>query len=117
MTGGVEDVAMEDDFALDFSHFGGDDGADVDAGFELRDEAVGCLVIVSAIRDGFLEPIEECDALIRSGRLAEVLEENDRAILRQRLGLSQRDCATLNAIWRKMRDRRFARSRATRKTT
>ena len=39
-------------------------------------------LLVPAVLDGGLW-VEECDRLIRAGRLAEVLEENDRLILGQ----------------------------------
>lgn len=55
--------------------------------------------------------IEEADRLIRHGRLPEVLEQNDRVILQDALGLSPRDCTMLKQIWSKMRDRRRARKR------
>jgi adenine-specific DNA-methyltransferase len=54
--------------------------------------------------------LNEADKLIRAGRLDEVLRENDRLILMEGMGLSKRDCATLRAIWVKMRNRRMARS-------
>jgi adenine-specific DNA-methyltransferase len=56
-------------------------------------------------------PIQEADKLIRQGLLAEVLEYNDRVVLREALGLSARDCTMLKGIWTKMRDRRMARKR------
>lgn len=61
-------------------------------------------------------PLEECDALIRSGRLETVLEENSRRILIQQVGLSKSECAILRGIWKKMRDRRLSRRRARTKT-
>lgn len=60
-------------------------------------------------------PIEECDRLIRAGRLSDVLAENDRLVLREGLGLSVADCALLHGIWVKMRDRRGARRRGGRR--
>lgn len=56
-------------------------------------------------------PITECDRLIRAGRLEEVLEENDRLILREGLGLTQGECETLRHIWDRMRNRRLNRRR------
>ncbi len=56
-------------------------------------------------------PVEECDRLIRQNRLADVLSENGRIILRGQLGLSAKECAQLKAIWEKMRDRRLSRRR------
>lgn len=58
--------------------------------------------------------IEECDQLIREGRLDRVLEQNDRLILERALGLSKRECGMLRSIWEKMRNRRMARKRRTR---
>ncbi len=54
-------------------------------------------------------PIDEADAMIRQGRLAELLKENDKRILMSGLGLSQGDCNALERIWTKMRDRRMSR--------
>lgn len=56
-------------------------------------------------------PLAESDRLTRKGRLDDVLEENARVVLQGHMGLSQRDCKTLQAIWTKMRDRRMARRR------
>lgn len=61
-------------------------------------------------------PLEECDALIRAGRLETVLEENNRRILMQQVGLSKAECAMLRGIWEKMRNRRLGRRRAGKKT-
>lgn len=61
-------------------------------------------------------PIEESDALIRAGRLETVLEENSRLVLRGQMGLSKAECDMLRSIWEKMRNRRFSRRRAGRKT-
>lgn len=55
--------------------------------------------------------IEECDFLIRSGRLEVLLEENSRLVLMSKVGLSKRDCGMLRSIWLKMRSRRNARRR------
>jgi adenine-specific DNA methylase len=57
-------------------------------------------------------PIEECDRLVRAGALERVLEENDRLVLQQGIGLDPADCAMLKGIWQKMRDRRISRRRA-----
>lgn len=54
--------------------------------------------------------LPDVDKLIRAGRLDDVLQENDRLILRE-MGLSDSDCRMLRAIWIKMRDRRLARRR------
>lgn len=56
-------------------------------------------------------PIEECDVLIRSGRLEDLLEENSRLVLVGQVGLSEKDCGMLRSIWLKMRSRRSARRR------
>lgn len=53
-------------------------------------------------------PIADIDSLVRAGKIADVLRENDRLILRE-AGLSQADCSMLEQIWRKMRERRFSR--------
>ena len=53
-------------------------------------------------------PINECDRMIRAGRLQEVLDENDRLILIQGLGLTKQETNTLRQIWHKMRNRRMA---------
>lgn len=71
-------------------------------------------LLVPAVLGGGLS-VEECDRLIRAGRLAEVLEENDRLILGQKLGLSAREYAMLRQIWEKMRNRRMSRTRRERK--
>lgn len=56
-------------------------------------------------------PLAESDRLTRKGRLDDVLEENARVVLQGHMGLSKLDCQTLEAIWKKMRDRRMARRR------
>jgi len=56
-------------------------------------------------------PLDECDRLVRAGRLVDVLAENDRLVLRGVLGLSKSECVTLHNIWVKMRDRRMNRRR------
>jgi adenine-specific DNA methylase len=58
-------------------------------------------------------PLEEVDRLVRLGRLADVLDQNDRLLLMP-MGLSSADCAALKAIWTKMRDRRLGRRRRAR---
>jgi adenine-specific DNA methylase len=60
--------------------------------------------------------LQECDRLIRHGRLDEVLEENNRLVLIGQMGLSRSDCRMLRDIWEKMRDRRLARRRSARAT-
>lgn len=56
-------------------------------------------------------PLDECDRLVRDGRLIEVLDQNDRIVLRESMGLSVNECQTLRRIWQKMKDRRNARRR------
>lgn len=56
-------------------------------------------------------PLDEADSYIRQGRLAALLKENDRRVLRGALGLSTRDCRMLKQIWEKLRDRRLARNK------
>ena len=55
--------------------------------------------------------VEECDKLIRAGKLDAVLEENSRRILVDQLGLTNDECQMLRRIWEKMRNRRSARSK------
>ena len=57
-------------------------------------------------------PIDECDSLIRSGRLEDLLDENSRRVLVDELGLSKGECRQLRDIWVKMRNRRSARRRS-----
>ena len=54
-------------------------------------------------------PLEEIDSLIRIGKLAEALRQNDAEVLIKGLGLSRQDCFLLDGIWAKMRDRRISR--------
>jgi adenine-specific DNA-methyltransferase len=61
-------------------------------------------------------PLAEADRLIRAGRLDDVLEENARIVLTKHMGLAAADCRMLRDIWTKMRDRRMARRRGSRKT-
>jgi len=56
-------------------------------------------------------PVGVSDKLVRQGRLGDVLEHNDRAVLQDSLGLSQKECMMLKQIWGKMRDRRMSRKR------
>lgn len=60
-------------------------------------------------------PIAECDKLIRAGRLDDVLQENDRLILHEGLGLSVAECSMLRRIWEKLRNRRMNRRKSTRR--
>lgn len=57
-------------------------------------------------------PLDECDRLIRAGRLNDVLEENARIILCEHMGLSKQESLILRDVWVKMRDRRTARKRS-----
>lgn len=56
-------------------------------------------------------PIEEIDRLVRLGKLDLVLEENDRLVLMDGIGLTKAECHELQGIWTKMRDRRMSRKR------
>jgi adenine-specific DNA-methyltransferase len=76
---------------------------------ELEPTEAEHLLVPAQLADAL--PIAECDRLIRAGHLGDVLAENDRLVLRNRLGLSPADCALLRDIWIKMRDRRSARRR------
>lgn len=62
-------------------------------------------------------PLDECDRLVRDGRLGDVLDENDRLILQETMGLTAAECLTLRRVWEKMRDRRLARRRNMRPDT
>ena len=53
----------------------------------------------------------ECDRLIRSGRLEDLVRENSRLILVDGLGMSEKHCQVLRDIWLKLRNRRNARRR------
>src|SRR5207248_1137746 len=46
-------------------------------------------------------PVAVIDGLVRAGKIADVLKENDRLILRK-MGLSSADCMMLRQIWEKM---------------
>ena len=59
-------------------------------------------------------PIDECDRLIRSGGLEELIFENSRQILVEGLGMSIKECLALRDIWLTMRNRRKARRRRSR---
>jgi len=67
-------------------------------------------LLVPKLMNGAMR-IEEADSLIRQGKLEVVLNYNDKAVLRNSLGLTERDCAMLRRIWTKMRDRRMSRRR------
>lgn len=57
-------------------------------------------------------PLAEADDLIRAGRLADVLAENDKLVLQNGLGLTDRECTMLRRIWDRMRNRRMSRRRS-----
>jgi adenine-specific DNA methylase len=73
---------------------------------ELEPNEAERLLVPRTLRRGL--PVAEIDRLVRAGKVAEVLKENDRLILRK-FGLSAGDCATLRQIWEKMRARRLSR--------
>jgi adenine-specific DNA-methyltransferase len=75
---------------------------------ELEPTEAERLLLPKELRQGV--PVEEVDRLVRAGKLAEVLKENDRLIL-QEVGLSATECATLRQIWEKMHQRRRSRKR------
>lgn len=77
---------------------------------ELEPTEAEKLLMPAALGDAV--PLEECDALIRAGKLETVLEENNRRVLMNQMGLSKADCRMLRSIWEKMRNRRLARRRA-----
>lgn len=56
-------------------------------------------------------PLEESDRLLRADQLDKLIEENDRIVLRDGVGLDSKDCKALNGIWMKMRQRRGSRRR------
>ena len=56
--------------------------------------------------------IEECDELVRAGRLEDLLQENSERVLVQHIGLSKRDCRMLKGIWTRMSTRRHRRGRS-----
>jgi adenine-specific DNA methylase len=67
-------------------------------------------ILMPAALHGALS-LAECDGLIRAGKIECLLDENDRRILQEHLGLSRTDRLLLRGIWTKMRDRRKARRR------
>jgi adenine-specific DNA methylase len=62
-------------------------------------------------------PLKEADKLVRAGKIDYVLEENARVILREQMGLTTAECGMLKSVWIKMRDRRNARQRGSKKLT
>lgn len=81
---------------------------------ELEPTEAERLLVPARLASGL--PLSECDRLVRDGRLNDVLRENDRLVLTGAMGLSHRDCQILRGIWEKMRDRRMARRRASRRS-
>jgi adenine-specific DNA-methyltransferase len=63
---------------------------------------------------GTAMPLDECDRLVRAGRLEEVLDHNDKVVLKDTMGLSVAECRMLRSVWQKMRDRRMGRRRSAR---
>jgi len=55
-------------------------------------------------------PLSEMDRLVRSGRLGDALDLNNKLVL-QKSGISKRDCGRLKIIWDKMRQRRRMRKK------
>jgi adenine-specific DNA methylase len=75
---------------------------------ELEPNEAERLLVPKVLRGGV--PVAEADRLVRAGKVADVLRENDRLILRE-VGLSAAECAALRQIWKKMRERRQSRKR------
>jgi adenine-specific DNA-methyltransferase len=75
---------------------------------ELEPTEAERLLIPRHVKPGM--PVAEIDRLVREGRMADVLRENDRLVL-QAAGLSKADCRMLKEIWVRMRDRRRSRRR------
>jgi adenine-specific DNA methylase len=75
---------------------------------ELEPTEAERLLMPKTLRRGM--PLAEIDRLVRAGRIADVLAENDRAILLT-MGLSAKECAALKRIWEKMRERRRSRKK------
>ncbi len=75
---------------------------------ELEPTEAERLLTPMTLRNGV--PVAEIDRMVRAGKLAEVLNENDRAILRP-MGLARTECAMLRGIWEKMRERRLSRKK------
>ena len=77
---------------------------------ELEPTEAERLLMPKALEKAML--LAEADRLIRAGRLADVLVENDKLVLQEGIGLTARECATLRRIWKRMRNRRMSRRRA-----
>jgi len=76
---------------------------------ELEPTEAERLLVPATLHDGL--PLAEIDRLVRAGRLDLVLDENDRRVLINGVGLARTECQDLRAIWSKMRDRRLERKR------
>ena len=63
---------------------------------ELEPNEAEKLLTPKALRGAM--PLDEVDRLVRGGRLAQVLEENDRLVLTHGLGLSKRECGRLRLV-------------------
>jgi hypothetical protein len=79
---------------------------------ELEPTEAEKLMVPSILADAM--PLVEVDQLVRDGRLDDVLLENDKRVLVDGLGLTNRECSMLRRIWQKMRDRRMSRRRRAR---
>lgn len=73
---------------------------------ELEPNEAEKVLVPRTLREGL--PLAEVDRLIRAGRLADVLDQHDRLILRK-AGFTVADCRLLRSIWVRMRDRRMSR--------
>ena len=74
---------------------------------ELEPKEAQRVLMPAALGDAL--PLQECDQLVRRNRLRDLLDENDRLVLRNAMGLSPTDCQTLRRIWERMRNRRHTR--------
>jgi adenine-specific DNA methylase len=84
---------------------------------ELEPNEAELLLIPDATAMTAAMPLEECDKMVRAGRLGAALEENDRLVLSGAMGVSAADCASLSTVWSKMRERRFARGKRARRSS
>jgi hypothetical protein len=74
-------------------------------------EAENCRIANPEIRDGsFKDLATEVDCLIRAGNLSEAQNLTDRFVLRDKLGLSQRDCKLLKDAAEGLLRRRYNRN-------
>jgi adenine-specific DNA-methyltransferase len=53
--------------------------------------------------------VHEIDLYLRAGEIDRILEQTDRVLLREGMGMSWNDIYALNSIWRKLRARRIGR--------